>query len=37
MVVIKLKWNKLTFDNIEIDPSEGVPSLKKKVYELTGK
>ena len=36
MVLVKLKWNKLTFDNIDINPNEGVPALKKKVYELTG-
>jgi ubiquitin carboxyl-terminal hydrolase 14 len=36
MVLVKLKWNKLTFDNLEVNPTDGVPALKKKVFDLTG-
>ncbi len=36
MVLIKLKWNKLTFDSVEINPKDGVPALRSKVFELTG-
>jgi ubiquitin carboxyl-terminal hydrolase 14 len=35
MVSIKLKWNKLSYDDVSIDPSQGVAAFKQKVYELT--
>lgn len=36
MVSIKLKWNKISFDNVTIELDKGVAALKNKVHELTG-
>jgi ubiquitin carboxyl-terminal hydrolase 14 len=36
MVMLKLKWNKLTFENVDFNVADGVPALKKKVCDLTG-
>ena len=36
MVLVKLKWNKLTFDHVEVKAEEGVPAFRMKVFELTG-
>lgn len=36
MVSIKIKWNKISYDNVVIDLEKGVAALKNKVYELTG-
>lgn len=35
MVQIKLKWNKETYDNVEVDLSQGVGVLKETIYKLT--
>lgn len=35
MLKIKLKWNKETYDNVEVDCSAGVSALKDTVYKLT--
>jgi ubiquitin carboxyl-terminal hydrolase 14 len=35
MVQIKLKWNKETYDNVDVDVSAGVNALKDTVYKLT--
>lgn len=36
MLRVKLKWNKLLFDDLEVNVDEGVPGLKRKIYSLTG-
>jgi ubiquitin carboxyl-terminal hydrolase 14 len=36
VVNIKIKWNKQTFDQVVIDPSQGVAVLKKQIWDLTG-
>ena len=36
MVSIKIKWNKISYDDVIIDLDKGVAALKNKVYELTG-
>lgn len=36
MVLVRLKWNKLTFDNLEVRLEDGVGALKNKIFELTG-
>ena len=36
MVSIKIKWNKISYDDVVIDLDKGVAALKNKVYELTG-
>lgn len=35
MVRIVLKWNKVTYDNVEVDTSAGVSALKDVIYKLT--
>jgi ubiquitin carboxyl-terminal hydrolase 14 len=35
MVLIKLKWNKITYDDVQINVEDGALAFKKKVYELT--
>lgn len=36
MVALKIKWNKLSYDDFVIEPQKGVAHLKQKIYELTG-
>lgn len=36
MYQVKLKWNKETFDNVEVNTDESVGDLKRKLYQLTG-
>ena len=33
---IKIKWNKLQFDDVEVDPANGLISFKEALYRLTG-
>lgn len=35
MVLVKLKWNKVTFDNVELDAAKPVSAFKGKIYEIT--
>ncbi len=35
MVLMKLKWNKLSFDNVEVTPNMTVDELKETIYRLT--
>ena len=35
-MLVKIKWNKQVFDEVEIDPSAGVEIFKSQVYSLTG-
>lgn len=35
MVLMKLKWNKLTFDNLEVNSGMSVDQLKESIYRLT--
>lgn len=32
---MSIKWNKVTFDNFELDPSLGVEVLKAQIYGLS--
>ena len=36
MVALRIKWNKLSYDDFVIEPQKGVAHLKQKIYELTG-
>jgi hypothetical protein len=36
MVLVTLKWNKQSFENIPLDPAQGVEMFKSQIYSLTG-
>ena len=35
-MLVKIKWNKQVFDDVELDPSNGVEVFKSQIYSLTG-
>lgn len=35
-LLVTVKWNKQTFENIPLDPSQGVEIFKSQIYSLTG-
>jgi ubiquitin carboxyl-terminal hydrolase 14 len=35
-MLVKIKWNKQVFDNVDIDPEAGVEIFKSQIFSLTG-